>query len=65
MPKRNTTYLVLRRFDFAPRPNVVQAFKEGQEVRGLTRACVAHGTSLGALMKLKTEEPSNGETDHL
>lgn len=34
-------WLVLRAFEWSPRPNVIVSFRAGQECRGLTRACRA------------------------
>ena len=66
MPKPRRSYLVLRNFDFVPRQNIVRAFKAGQEVQGLTRACIARGLSLGALQLISTQETEgNGKTDDL
>lgn len=59
MPRPRRSYLVLRDFDFVPRQNVVRAFKAGQVVEGLTRACIKRGISLKAL-ELKTTQ----ETKH-
>jgi hypothetical protein len=66
MPKQSRRFRVLRDFDFVPRQNVVRAFKAGQEVQGLTRACIARGFSLKALELIATQEQgANGKTDNL
>lgn len=66
MPKPVRKYRVLRNFDFVPRQNVVRAFKAGQEVQGLTRACIARGLALEALELISTQETkANGKTDNV
>ena len=49
-------YLVTKNFDFAPRGNVVLAFKKGQKRSNLTRACIAKGKSLDALEPITKKE---------
>jgi len=58
-------FLVLRSFDWTPRPNVIRAFKAGTTVRGLTAACIKKGSALNALKRIQPEEQSNGKTDDL
>lgn len=66
MPRPRRSYLVLRNFDFVPRQNIVRAFKAGQVVQGLTRACIKRGISLKALQLISTQEAkANGKTDNL
>lgn len=59
MPRKKE-YLVLRSFDWSPRPNVVQAYKAGKVVSGLTRTCVARGLASKALQPLNRKERPNG-----
>ena len=46
-------FLVLRAFDWSPRASVIQTFKAGQIVHGLTRECIAKGMKSNALKRLK------------
>lgn len=66
MPKQVRRYLVVRSFDFVPRQNIVRAFRAGQVVQGLTRACIKRGLSLEALELIATQEKAtNGKTDNV
>ncbi len=65
MPRQIKRYLVLRDFDFSPRPNVIRVFKAGQIRSGLTRACIKRGLALNALQLETQEDLHNGETNHL
>lgn len=66
MPRPRRSFLVLKNFDFVPRQNVVRAFRAGQVVQGLTRACIKRGLSLDALQAVNTQEKeSHAKADNL
>lgn len=66
MPRQSKEYRVLHDFTFVPSPSVVQTFKEGAIVRGLTRECVKAGLAENALQPLTAKRGnSNGKTDDL
>ena len=40
---------VVKDFDYSPRLSVVQTFRKGQSTKGMTKAAIAHGVSIGAI----------------
>lgn len=64
---RQKEYRVRHDWTFVPRPSVVQTFKAGAIVRGLTRECVEAGLAENALQPLTAEKgaSTDGETDDL
>lgn len=67
MPKPSREFRVLHDFTFVPRPSVVQTYKAGAIVRGLTRECVQAGLAENALQPLTANKgaSTDGETDDL
>ena len=40
---------VVKDFAYSPRLSVVQTFKKGEPTKGMTKAAIAHGVSIGAI----------------
>lgn len=57
MPRENAArFRVVKDFDFHPQPNVVMAFRAGEERAGLTKAQIERGISLGALESIASDK---------
>lgn len=46
---RSRDPLILKDFEFVPRQSVVQTFRKGDTTKGMTRAAIDHGISIGAI----------------
>lgn len=40
---------VVKDFDYSPRLSIVQVFRKGASTKGMTKAAIEHGLSIGAI----------------
>lgn len=46
---------VVKDFEYSPRSSVVQTFKKGRSLKGMTKAAIEYGVSVGAIAEVTKE----------